>query len=134
MIGREGQAMNKFYHSKAPGRVAKGRPKTVPGTMNGTEKQYAEMLEVKRQGGEVLWYAYESVKLRLADKTFLTVDFFVMNDAGELEAHEVKGGFWEDDARVKMKVAASMYPFRFIAAQKLPKKKGGGWKVEEFKA
>jgi hypothetical protein len=45
--------------------------------------------------------------------------------------HEVKG-FWTDDARVKIKVAADLYPFRFIAAQALPKKQGGGWKIEEF--
>lgn len=50
---------------------------------------------------------------------------------GALEAHEVKG-FWEDDARAKIKIAADMYPIRFIAVQVLPKKAGGGWKIEEF--
>jgi hypothetical protein len=41
--------------------------------------------------------------------------------------HEVKG-FWQDDARVKIKVAASIYPFKFIAV----KKAKGGWEREEF--
>ena len=34
--------------------------------------------------------------------------------SGVLELHECKG-FWRDDARVKIKVAASLYPFKFIA-------------------
>jgi len=47
--------------------------------------------------------------------------------SGELECHEVKG-FWRDDARVKIKVAASIYPFRFVAVRKVK----GGFTVEEF--
>ena len=50
---------------------------------------------------------------------------------GQMECHEVKG-HWLDDARCKIKVAAEMYPFRFLAVQVLPKKQGGGWKVEVF--
>ena len=50
---------------------------------------------------------------------------------GALEAHEVKG-YWQDDARAKIKIAADMCPLRFVAVQALPKKAGGGWKVEEF--
>lgn len=34
-----------------------------------------------------------------------------------MECHEVKG-FWTDDAKVKIKVAAEQYPFRFIAFKK----------------
>ena len=48
-----------------------------------------------------------------------------------MECHEVKG-FWSDDARVKIKVAADMYPFRFMALKVLSKKNGGGWEVETF--
>jgi hypothetical protein len=55
----------------------------------------------------------------------------VLRGDGSLEVHEVKG-FWEDDARVKVKVAASLFPFRFIAVTAIAKKHGGGWKVEEF--
>lgn len=63
--------------------------------------------------------------------TFYTPDFAVMRADGALEVHEVKG-FWTDDARVKIKVAADQYPMRFIAVKVLPKKQGGGWVVEEF--
>lgn len=108
---------------------ALGRLKT--GQMNKTEEAYAAHLEVRKIADEVAWYKFEGFKLRLADNTFLTVDFAVMLADGTLEMHEVKG-FWTDDARVKIKVAADLYPFRFLAVRALPKKEGGGWKVEEF--
>ena len=101
------------------------------GAMNKTEAAYERDLKDAQALGDVLWYKFEAVKLRLADNTFYTPDFAVMANDGVLEMHEVKG-FWQDDARVKIKVAASLYPFRFIAVQVLPKKQGGGWKREVF--
>ena len=58
-------------------------------------------------------------------------DFAVLPADGVLEIHEVKG-FWQDDARVKIKVAASLYPFRFVAMKARAKKHGGGWEAEAF--
>lgn len=107
---------------QALGRMKQGR-------MNQTEKAYAAHLELRRAAGELAWYVFEGLKLRLADKTFYDTDFTVMLAGGELEVHEVKG-HWTDDARVKVKVAAEQYPFRFIA---LKRGRGGlGWQVEEF--
>ena len=54
-----------------------------------------------------------------------------MRSDGTMEMHEVKG-FWQDDARVKIKVAADMYPLKFIAVKRRSKKNGGGWSIEEF--
>ncbi|AEJ01248.1 hypothetical protein Nit79A3_1416 [Nitrosomonas sp. Is79A3] len=108
---------------------ALGRMKT--GKMNKTEIAYSQHLEALKSCGEIVWWKFEAIKLRLADSTFYTVDFFVMKASGELEAHEVKG-YWMDDARVKIKVAAGLYPFRFIAVQKKSNKQGGGWKIEVF--
>ena len=99
--------------------------------MNKTEAAYARELELRRASGDVLWYRFEGIKLRLADSTFYTPDFAVMLATGELEMHEIKG-HWEDDARVKIKVAADQYPFRFVALRVRAKKDGGGWSVEEF--
>ncbi len=99
--------------------------------MNKTEQSYATTLEQKKWAGEVAWYRFEGVKLRLADNTFYTPDFAVMLANGEMEMHEVKG-YWVDDARVKIKIAAEMYPFRFIAIKVKPKKEGGGWSIEDF--
>lgn len=101
------------------------------GAMNKTEAAYAQELEILRRAGEVAWYRFEGLKLRLADNTFYTPDFAVMKANGLMECHEVKG-YWADDARVKIKVAAEMYPFRFIAIKARAKRDGGGWEVEEF--
>lgn len=110
-------------------RLALGRLKT--GERNKTEAAYERHLEERRAAGEVLWFRFEGLKLRLADNTFFTPDFAVMLASGQLEAHEVKG-FWHDDARVKIKIAAELYPFRFIAATVRKKKDGGGWNFEVF--
>lgn len=117
-----------FAGSPAEGRRALGRLKT--GDMNKTEAAYDAHLWSVR-GTVVAWHKFEGIKLRLAANTFLTVDFAVMRTDGLLEMHEVKG-FWEDDARVKIKVAAALYPFRFIAVTPRAKKAGGGWDTEEF--
>ena len=45
---------------------------------------------------------------------------------GELEVHEVKGGFITDDGRVKVKVAAELFPARFLIVQKVK----WAWTVE----
>ena len=85
------------------------------------------MLELKKISGEILWYSFEALRFRLADNTGYTPDFIVLRSDGVIEAHEVKG-FWVDDARVKIKVAAEMYPFIFRALQF----KKGKWTEEVF--
>ena len=99
-----------------------------PGQMNKTESAYAEYLERLKLGGHICDWKYEAVKLRLADKTFYTPDFLVVMPDGLIELREVKG-FLEDDARVKIKVAAEQFPFRFIAVKKGC---GGSCEKEEF--
>lgn len=111
------------------GVLALGRLKT--GEMNKTEAAYDAHLWQRRAAGDVLWHKFEGIKLRLADNTFYTCDFAVLAADSLMEMHEVKG-FWQDDARVKIKVAAALYPFRFKAVTARAKKNGGGWDVEEF--
>ena len=101
------------------------------GQMNKTEAAYAKLLEDRQHAGLIQWHRFEGLKLRLADATFYTPDFAVMAADGVIECHEVKG-FWQDDARAKIKIAASMYPFRFIAVKVRTKKEGGGWSEEVF--
>jgi hypothetical protein len=105
-----------------PSFLALGRLKT--GEMNKTEAAYDAHLWRLHAAGEVLWHKFEGVKLRLADKTFYTCDFAVLKSDCVLEMHECKG-FMLEDANVKLKVAASMYPFRFV----LVKKTKGGWNI-----
>lgn len=99
--------------------------------MNKTEAAYERDLRDAQSLGDITWYRFEGLKLRLADNTFYTPDFAVMSNDNVIECHEVKG-FWTDDARVKIKVAAEQYPFRFKAIKAKPKKDGGGWSVEAF--
>jgi hypothetical protein len=106
--------------------TALGRLKS--GEMNKTEQAYAQRLDIMFKAGEIQWYKFEGVKLKLADNTFLTVDFFVLNKDNELEAHEVKGGFITEDGKVKLKVAAAMYPFKFFQWQYKDKQ----WSVTEY--
>lgn len=108
---------------------ALGRLKT--GAMNKTEAAYAATLGQRQAAGEVLWFKFEGLNFRLADNTFYTPDFAVMLAGGAMEAHEVKG-HWQDDAKAKIKIAADMYPFRFVAVKVRPKREGGGWAIEEF--
>ncbi len=111
---------------------ARGRmPRRVPGTMNGTEAKYAADLEARKRAGEVEDYWFEAVTLKIADACRYTPDFLVQLPDGTIEAHEVKG-FWQDDARVKIKVAAEKFPFVFRAFRPRAKKDGGGWSEEVF--
>lgn len=105
--------------------IARGRFR-VSG-MNKTESSYAGELDLRVRAGEIAWYRYNGWTFKLADDTRYTPDFAVMLSSGELEAHEVKG-WWREDAKVKIKVAAGIYPIRFIAVRKIR----GGFTVEEF--
>lgn len=108
-----------------PAQFALGRLKA--GKMNKTEADYAKYLEALKQAGEVLWYEFEPMNLRLADKCFYAIDFLVLVKSGQLECHECKG-YWQDDALVKIKAAAAKFPFRFIAVRHIK----GEWEVREF--
>jgi len=124
--------MRRNGHSATRRLQALGRLKT--GEMNKTEALYSELLAVRLHLGEILWYRFEGIKLRLANNTFLTVDFAVMRADSVLEMVDVKGArnIFTDDARAKMKIAADQYPFVFKAVYPRTKRDGGGWDVEEF--
>jgi hypothetical protein len=109
-------------------RRAVGRVNHTSGKMNKLEADYALRLKALQQINAISDYSFEAIKLRLANLTFFTPDFLVIGANGEVVFHEVKG-FWEDDARVKIKVAAELFPwFRFVGVTR----KKGEWIVEEF--
>lgn len=95
------------------------------------ERRYAAYLRAQVAAGEVLAWAYEPFNLRLGVRCYYTPDFLVLMPDGTIEVHEVKG-FWRDDARVKIRVAAETHPwFRFVG---VTRSKGGDreWQLEEF--
>jgi hypothetical protein len=103
-------------------RVRPSRPEHLNpqrGRMNKTEAAYAQHLDALKLAGEIVGYRFEAMTLRLADRTSYTPDFLVETvDGPRLEFHEVKG-FWRDDARVKFKVAAELFPmFAFVEVKR----------------
>lgn len=109
----------------------KARARRVPGVMNKSESAYASELERRRTEGEIEYWAYEKMALRLAKNTSLTVDFLVITSDGYVEFHEVKpkGKFIKEDAWVKLKTAAAMFPhFTFYVVRPLSK---GEWSIVE---
>lgn len=103
------------------------RGKIKPPYKNKTEEAYAQRLDLLYKAGEILWWAYEGIRFRLAEGAWYTVDFVMMTKSGFIECHEVKG-FWREAAKVRIKVASEHFPFRFIAV----KAKAGGWEHEDF--
>lgn len=89
-----------------------------PGTMNKTETRFAEYLAMRSLAGEVLWWKFEGIRLVLAPKTSITIDFAVMVKSGELHMIDVKGSLaiLSDDAHAKTKIAAATFPFAFFYA------------------
>jgi hypothetical protein len=100
--------------------LAKAR--RVVGRMNGLEANYAANFLAHKP------HFFEAVTLKLAHDTRYTPDFMVMESDGTITFIECKG-FWREDAKVKIKVAAEMYPmFRFRAVRYSKKM----WHVERF--
>lgn len=111
--------------TKQPASFALGRLKA--GNMNKTEIAYSKHLETLKHAGEILWFEFEPMNLKLADKCFYKVDFLVLTKEMMLEVHEVKG-YWTDDALVKIKTAAAKFPFKFMSARIIK----GKWEFRIF--
>ena len=130
------------------------RKLTPAGEMNKTEARFAkEYLEIRKMGRESLAYYFDAVKFILARNTLIkdekekkvvtgyTPDFIeILNIYGKdfkqnkykyqpIYIYEIKG-HWEDDARVKIKVFAAMFPFFKVHAVKWI---NGNWQFEEIK-
>lgn len=94
------------------------------------ERKYASKLEGMRRAGEIAAWQYEPITLRLADRTTYRPDFFLLFPDGRAGFHETKG-YWRDDARAKIKMAAEQFPWFFFVAV-LWDKSAKGWKFERF--
>ena len=107
--------------------IAKGI--SVEPGMNKLETRYAEYLDRLKLGHRILWWRFNAFRFRLADGAWYKPDFAVMLASYELECHETKG-FWREAARVRIKVAADLYPIRFVAVTE----DENGWHFEKFGA
>jgi hypothetical protein len=99
--------------------------------LNKLEQEYYNHLLALKANGEIAGCMPQPLKLNLAPGLACTYtpDFMVIRNDGILEFHETKG-FWHDDARVKIKVAASKFPFVFVAVTK--PRKSSPWQYEHF--
>jgi len=112
MIPHERMSMDQYRAFLAKKKV----PRHIPGEMNATEGQRATALEYGRRAGSVKDWAFEPIKIRLADNTWYSPDFFHMDWEGGRQFEEVKAAWkvdnspiiyrphWTDDSRVKFKV------------------------------
>ena len=88
-------------------------------TMNKSERSYDQYLDALYKQGRIAYHKFEAVTLKLGDDCRFSPDFLVIGPAGEVEFHDVKARWKstgkvriEDDARVKLSVAASTcFPF-----------------------
>lgn len=78
--------------------------------MNAWESEYAAILDVRLRAGEIRAWMFEPFRIILAPKTTYLPDFLVIHMDGTPEIVEVKGR-QREDAMVKFKVAAAMFPF-----------------------
>lgn len=99
--------------------------------MNRLEADYWEYLCAMQARGEISLCMWQPLKLNLAPGLACTYapDFLVVRTDGVLEFHETKG-FWRDDARVKLKIAAAKFPFVFVAVTR--RRKTDPWTYETF--
>jgi hypothetical protein len=95
--------------------------------MNRTERAYSDILELRKRAGEILEWAFEPEKFRLADKTWFCPDFRVILKDETVEFHEIKGGFTREDAWIKLKIAAELHPYRFLICKLIKNK----WEIIE---
>lgn len=123
------------FNSKYGGKKATGRKRYKHGEMNKTEKKYADHLDLLKINGEVLWWKFECVTLKLGDDTRLTADFCVMLADGEIVLDDTKAfaknqgkPLVTDDAAVKLRIASSEFPFRV----RIVYHDGTGWQYKEI--
>ena len=89
---------------------------TADSYKSGLERNYAERLDLLKHAGEIVEWRYEGIKFKLGKGAWYTPDFLVVYE-DRFELHETKG-FWREAALVRIKVAASAYPwYRFVVVQ-----------------
>lgn len=94
----------------------------LPRTQNKTEAAYAQHLELLRIAGDILYYGFEVVKVKVGHDCWLTPDFLIMNRDGSLALHDTKGAtktkgkqpeetyYAEEDAVVKARSVGAGFP------------------------
>ena len=122
-----------------PAKKAGTRIRQNSAGLNKTEQAFYDYLKAREDPGVLRTVLpHEAITLKLANGCRFTPDFVVayhcpMREQVELVAYEVKG-FMRDDAAVKIKVAATAFPWiTFHLVTRLPGG-GGGWAISEVQS
>jgi hypothetical protein len=98
--------------------------------LNKTERRY---LEILRQREELVWIGVHTFRLRMAANTHYTPDFATLDKDGLFTMIDTKGEFTREDAQLKIKLAARMFPmFRWVKAELTPARGGRNPKPERL--
>lgn len=85
------------------------------GALNKTETRFYEILKSRE---EYVWIGVHTMRFRLAANTHYTPDFTTLGRDGILTQWDAKGGWTFEDAQLKMKLVARMFPFfRWVKAE-----------------
>ena len=68
-------------------------------------------IESEKISGEIKWYGFEKIKLKIAKGCWYNIDFMVIDKDDTVKMIEVKGGHIWDDSIVKFKAVCELYPF-----------------------
>jgi len=125
-------AVNKIINATVADLQNRSALPAHPSRMNKLETAYSQLIELERRAGTWQWWAFEAIKLRLASGAWYTPDFALLDPLGKLVIHETKG-HWREAAKVRIKVAAELYPmFRFVAVTRQRRKDGGNWMFKQY--
>lgn len=126
LTGDEAKAL--AAQGKATGRLP------VPKGMNKTEESYSHRLTELCMAGDVIWFGFEALKVRIGRNCWLTPDFLVMYLDRHLELHDTKGRkgktyYAEDDAIVKARAVGADFP---IPIYFVFRERNGEWAKREM--
>ena len=122
---------------------AKGK-RRIPGEMSKTELAYSQYLELRKRANEIQDWWYEPLSFRLAKQTNAILDFMILDNDGFITMVDTKGStkvtrkdgtvdtvaYSMDKSKAKIKIAADMFPFRFVFSWF--DKRQGTWMEQEF--
>ena len=95
--------------------------------LNKTEAQW---LRIARASGKFRKIGIQDMTLKLGDNCRFTPDFRTIDEDGHITFWDVKGGHTWEDAIIKNKAAARLFPeFRFV----ITKLEKGRWNEREMK-
>lgn len=87
----------------------------APKGLNKTEESYSQHLRLLHLAGDILWWGFEAMKVRIGKNCYFSPDFLVMYADSRLELHDTKGRkgktyYAEDDSIVKARATSANFP------------------------